>query len=62
MISSTECIPPSLRNFSGDQQVDMVRKLQEDPLFMIKKKEMETKAQLLKNPVKLKKLQNMVNY
>ncbi|XP_014472916.1 PREDICTED: pre-mRNA-splicing factor CWC25 homolog [Dinoponera quadriceps] len=51
-----ECIPPSLRFFSGNEQVDLARKMQEDPLYTIKKKEVETRNQLLKNPVKLKQL------
>ncbi|XP_001601556.1 pre-mRNA-splicing factor CWC25 homolog [Nasonia vitripennis] len=55
-----ECIPPSLRFFSGNEQVDLARKLQEDPLYAIKKKEMETRAQLLKNPVKLKQLRQLL--
>lgn len=56
-----ECIPPSLRFFSGNEQVDLARKIQEDPLYIIKKKEMETKNQLLKNPVKLKQLKELVS-
>lgn len=55
-----ECIPPSLRFFSGNEQVDLARKIQEDPLYAIKKKEMETRNQLLKNPVKLKQLKELV--
>jgi len=35
--------------------------MQEDPLCTIKKKEMESKNQLLKNPVKLKQLKELVN-
>lgn len=56
-----ECIPPSLRFFSGNEQVDLARKMQEDPLYAIKKKEMETRSQLLKNPVKLKKIKELVS-
>ncbi|CAD1470203.1 unnamed protein product, partial [Heterotrigona itama] len=55
-----ECIPPSLRFFSGNEQVDLARKMQEDPLYAIKKKEMETRSQLLKNPVKLKQLRQLL--
>lgn len=57
----SECIPPSLRFFSGNEQVDLARKMQEDPLYAIKKKEMETRNQLLKNPVKLKQLRQLVS-
>ncbi|XP_012525450.1 pre-mRNA-splicing factor CWC25 homolog [Monomorium pharaonis] len=55
-----ECIPPSLRFFSGTEQVDLARKIQEDPLYAIKKKEMESRNQLLKNPVKLKQLKELL--
>ncbi|KAL0109857.1 hypothetical protein PUN28_013478 [Cardiocondyla obscurior] len=55
-----ECIPPSLRFFSGNEQVDLARKMQEDPLYVIKKKEIETRNQLLKNPVKLKQLKELL--
>ncbi|XP_011304403.1 pre-mRNA-splicing factor CWC25 homolog [Fopius arisanus] len=56
-----ECVPPSLRFFSGSEQVDLQKKLQEDPLYAIKKKEMESRTQLLKNPVKLKQLKELVS-
>ena len=59
---SSECIPPSLRFFSGSEQVDLARKLQEDPLCAIRKKEMETRSELLNNPVKLKQLKQLVSY
>jgi hypothetical protein len=39
----------------------MARKLQEDPLCMIRKKEIESRNQILKNPVKLKQLQELVS-
>jgi hypothetical protein len=39
----------------------MARKLQEDPLYIIKKKEIESRSQILKNPVKLKQLQELVS-
>lgn len=35
--------------------------MQEDPLYDIKKKEIESKTQLLKNPVKLQQLKQMVS-
>ncbi|KAK9510964.1 hypothetical protein O3M35_005631 [Rhynocoris fuscipes] len=47
-------------NTGSNLQVDVVRKLKEDPLEQIRQKELETRKQLLKNPVKLKKLQNML--
>ncbi|CAG5096957.1 Similar to Cwc25: Pre-mRNA-splicing factor CWC25 homolog (Mus musculus) [Cotesia congregata] len=45
-----DCAPPSLRFLSGNEQVDLAKKLQEDPLFAIKKKEMESRSKLLQNP------------
>lgn len=48
------------RFFSGNEQVDLARKIQEDSLYAIKKKEMETRNQLLKNPVKLKQLKELL--
>lgn len=56
-----ECIPPSLRFFTGNEQVDLQRKIQEDPLFAIKKKEYESRAQILNNPVKLKQLKELAS-
>ena len=41
--------------------MDMARKLQEDPLYVIRKKEIESRNQILKNPVKLKHLQELVS-
>ncbi|KAG8224603.1 hypothetical protein J437_LFUL009181 [Ladona fulva] len=43
-----------------DDQVDIARKLQEDPLLLIKRKELETRSQILNNPVKLKQLQRLL--
>lgn len=58
----TEPLPTS--NFSlsvTENQVDIVRKLQEDPLYLIQKREIESREQLLKNPRKMKQLQEMVS-
>lgn len=41
--------------------VDMAVKVREDPLYIIKKQEYESKKQLLSNPVKMKMLQEMIN-
>jgi hypothetical protein len=54
-----DCLPSSLFS-GGGEQVDMARKLQEDPLYIIKKKEIECRSQILRNPVKLKQLQELV--
>ena len=39
---------------------DLATKIRDDPLFMIKKKETEKKKELLKNPVRMKQLQKML--
>jgi hypothetical protein len=54
------CLPSSIFS-GGGEQVDMARKLQEDPLYVIKKKEIESRSQILRNPVKLKQLQELVS-
>ncbi|GAB0086829.1 Cwc25 [Sergentomyia squamirostris] len=58
-----ECIPFSIRAFRGAQggeQVDMARKVMEDPLMAIKQKEMESRRKILENPVKLKELHRLL--
>lgn len=56
-----DCLPtPVLSNSGSNVQVDVLRKLKEDPLEIIRQQEIERRKQLLKNPVKLKKLQNML--
>jgi hypothetical protein len=54
-----DCLPSSVFS-GGGEQVDMGRKLQEDPLYIIKKKEIESRSQILRNPVKLKQLHELV--
>jgi hypothetical protein len=54
-----DCLPSSVFS-GGDEQVDMGRKLQEDPLYSIKKREIESRSQILRNPVKLKQLHELV--
>jgi len=41
--------------------VDVIRKIKEDPLYQIQKKEEESWKQLLKNPVKMKQLQQLAD-
>lgn len=56
-----DCLPtPILSSAVSNVQVDVLRKLKEDPLEIIRQQEIERRKQLLKNPVKLKKLQNML--
>lgn len=59
----TEPLPTSIFSLSvTENQVDIVRKLQEDPLYLIQKREIESREQLLKNPRKMKQLQEMVSW
>ncbi|XP_055372627.1 pre-mRNA-splicing factor CWC25 homolog [Condylostylus longicornis] len=58
-----ECIPFSIReykNLQNNEQVDIQRKLMEDPLMAIKQKEMETRRKILENPVKLKEIHKIL--
>lgn len=58
-----ECIPFSIRQYKGlegGEQVDMARKLMEDPLMAIKQKEVESRQKILENPVKLKELHRLL--
>ncbi|KAL9705688.1 hypothetical protein quinque_009206 [Culex quinquefasciatus] len=58
-----ECIPFSIRQYKGlegTEQVDIVRKLMEDPLMQIKQKEVESRQKILENPVKLKELHRLL--
>ena len=47
-------------NDSPNASNDLATKIRDDPLFMIKKKENEKKKELLKNPVRMKQLQQML--
>ena len=58
-----ECIPFSIRQYKGlegTEQVDIARKLMEDPLMAIKQKEIESRQKILENPVKLKELHRLL--
>lgn len=59
-----ECVPFSIRAYKDADptsvQVDMARKIAEDPLMMIKQREMESRKRLLENPVKLKELKQLL--
>lgn len=58
-----ECIPFSIRsyrNIESTEQVDLQRKVMEDPLMLIKQREMESRKKLLENPVKLKELHRIL--
>ncbi|XP_017858301.1 PREDICTED: pre-mRNA-splicing factor CWC25 homolog [Drosophila arizonae] len=58
-----ECVPFSIReyrNMQSTEQVDMQRKTMEDPLMLIKQREMESRRKLLENPVKLKEIHRLL--
>nr|XP_006813076.1 PREDICTED: pre-mRNA-splicing factor CWC25 homolog isoform X2 [Saccoglossus kowalevskii] len=49
-------------NSSVNLTIDMANKVREDPLFAIKKREEQSKKDLLNNPVKMKQLQEMLRH
>ncbi|XP_017047377.2 pre-mRNA-splicing factor CWC25 homolog [Drosophila ficusphila] len=58
-----DCVPFSIRtyrNLQSTEQVDMQRKTLEDPLMLIKQREMESRRKLLENPVKLKEIHRIL--
>lgn len=58
-----DCIPFSLRDYKTLQtvdQVDLQRKILEDPLVLIKQREIECRRKILENPVKLKEMQRIL--
>ncbi|XP_026843207.1 pre-mRNA-splicing factor CWC25 homolog [Drosophila persimilis] len=58
-----DCVPFSIRayrNLQSTEQVDMQRKTMEDPLMLIKQREMESRRKLLENPVKLKEIHRIL--
>jgi hypothetical protein len=40
--------------------IDLANKIREDPLFLIRKKEIEQKKKILENPVRLKQLKELL--
>merc|ERR1712098_286177 len=52
--------PPSIFSSNAGHQVDLQRKLLEDPLVAIKKKEMEDRKRLMDNPIKMRALQEHI--
>jgi len=55
-----DCAPPSIFASQAAHQVDLQRKLIEDPLVAIKKRELEDRRKILDNPVKMKALQEHI--
>lgn len=57
-----EILPQSvIEKGENNVQVDIKRKLLEDPLLAIRKSENATKTAITSNPVKMKQLQLLVN-
>lgn len=45
---------------SGDAQVDLVRKMREDPLLLVKERERAARAALLNNPLQRRRLTELL--
>lgn len=60
--SETGLLPGSIFSSSGaaTSALDMSNKIREDPLFMIRKREDEKKREVLNNPVKMKKIKELL--
>ncbi|KAE8574975.1 hypothetical protein XENTR_v10003651 [Xenopus tropicalis] len=59
--SETGLLPGSIFSAAGaSSTLDLANKIREDPLFMIRKREDEKKREVLKNPVKMKKIREML--
>ncbi|XP_037779861.1 pre-mRNA-splicing factor CWC25 homolog [Penaeus monodon] len=56
-----EINPESVVRRDGNMQVDMKRKLMEDPLLLIRQNEEATRRQITDNPVKMKQLQQLIS-
>jgi len=60
-ISFLDCTPESIFSSKAEHQVDLQRKLLEDPLVALKKKELDTRRKVLDNPLKLRQLKEYVS-
>ncbi|NP_001120044.1 pre-mRNA-splicing factor CWC25 homolog [Xenopus tropicalis] len=59
--SETGLLPGSIFSAAGaSSTLDLANKIREDPLFMIRKREDEKKREVLKNPVKMNKIREML--
>lgn len=45
---------------TGDMQVDLVRKMREDPLLLVRERERAARAALLNNPIHRKKIADLL--
>ncbi|KAM3921239.1 pre-mRNA-splicing factor CWC25 homolog [Leptodactylus fuscus] len=59
--TETGLLPGSIFSTSGAaSSLDIANKIREDPLFMIRKREDEKRREVLKNPVKMKKIRELL--
>ena len=56
----TDCIPESIFSSRVEHQVDIQRKLQEDPLIALKQTEVDKRKRILDNPLKMREIQTYV--
>ena len=56
-----DCCPESIFSSQVEHQVDLQRKLQEDPLVSIRTKEVDTRKKILDNPLKLREINAYVS-
>ena len=57
----TDCIPESIFSSRVEHQVDIQRKLQEDPLIALKQTEVDKRKRILDNPLKMREIQTYVS-
>lgn len=57
---SRRVVGSSMITAAGDTQVDMSRKIREDPLLLIKERERAARAALLNNPLQRRKLAELL--
>lgn len=56
-----DCAPESIFSSRAEHQVDLQRKLQEDPLVSLKLQEVDTRKRVLDNPLKMKQIGEYVS-
>lgn len=59
---SSDCTPESIFASQAEHQVDLQRKLQEDPLISLKMREVDTRKKILDNPLKMKQINDYVSF
>jgi len=55
-----DCVPESIFSSKAEHQVDIQRKLQEDPLIELRKTEVETRKRILDNPLKMREIHSYI--